>query len=88
MNNFKITLPPAQLRRVRALDAWHRAFEDFPLRMEWPDGYHEELLRQADEMDRKGIVEWDECRDLRAAADEAYLSAVAGNDYHPVERKE
>lgn len=50
--------------------------------MDCPDGYHEELLRQSDEMDRKGLVSWDEWRDLRCAADQAYLRAMAGGDYH------
>ncbi|MNF11375.1 hypothetical protein D3C80_2125850 [compost metagenome] len=50
--------------------------------MESPDAYHEELLRQSDEMDRQRIVSWQEWRDLRIKADEAFLRAVAGEDYH------
>ncbi|WP_213941323.1 hypothetical protein [Pseudomonas sp. dw_612] len=83
MNSFKNLLTPAQEQRLCALDAWHRALDDCSLRMECPDAYHEELLRQADEMDRQGIVNWEEWRDLRLEADEAYLRAVAGGDYHP-----
>ncbi|WP_430962760.1 hypothetical protein [Pseudomonas juntendi] len=49
--------------------------------MDTPDDYHEELLRQADEMDRRGIICWQEWRDLRLEADAAYLRAVAGEDY-------
>lgn len=45
----------AQERRIRALDSWHRALENFSLRMDCPDAYNEELLRQADEMDRLGV---------------------------------
>ncbi|WP_415769307.1 hypothetical protein [Pseudomonas sp. LB3P38] len=82
MNSFKNLLTPAQERRLQALDSWHRALENWPLRMDCPDTYHEELLRQADEMDRQGIVEWEEWRDLRVEADQAYLRAVAGEDYH------
>lgn len=81
MNVFTGLLTLAQENRLQALDAWHRAFEDRALRMECPDAYHDELLRQSDEMDRKGIVSWDEWRDLRCAADEAYLRAIAGEDY-------
>jgi hypothetical protein len=33
-------------------------------------------------MDRLGIVSWQEWRDLRIEADQAYLRAVAGEDYH------
>jgi hypothetical protein len=50
--------------------------------MDCPDAYHDELLRLADEMDRLGIVDWQEWRDLRVEADQAYLRAVAGADYH------
>ncbi|MCW8278433.1 hypothetical protein IMF27_25100 [Pseudomonas sp. PCH199] len=85
MNSFKNLLTPAQERRLLALQSWHRAFENRALRMSCPDTYHEELLRQADEMDRRGIVDWEEWRDLRVEADQAYLRAVAGEDYHTVE---
>lgn len=83
MSIFKSLLSPAQEKRFRALDSWHRALDNVALRMECPDTYHEELLRQADEMDRTGIVDWEEWRDLRVEADFAYLRAVAGQDYHP-----
>jgi hypothetical protein len=82
MNSFRNLLTLAQERKLRALDSWHRALDNCSLRMECPDAYHEELLRQADEMDRQGIVNWEEWRDLRMEADQAYLRAVAGEDYH------
>ncbi len=50
--------------------------------MDCPDAYHEELVRQTDEMDRLKMVTWSEWRDLRMEADRAYLKAVAGGDYH------
>jgi len=82
MNVFKNQLTPEQESRLQALDAWHRALDNRQLRMECPDAYHDELLRQSDEMDRLGILTWDEWRDLRKEADGAYLRAVAGDDYH------
>jgi hypothetical protein len=82
MTVFKDLLTPQEENRLLALDSWHRAFEDKMLRMDCPDAYYEELLRQADEMDRKGIVTWAEWRDLRCAADQAYLLAIAGGDYN------
>ena len=82
MNSFRNLLTQAEERRLCALDAWHRALENIALRMESPDAYHEELLRQSDELDRQGIVTWEEWRDLRIEADQAYLRAVAGEDYH------
>lgn len=82
MNAFQNLLTLDQERRLRALDRWHRALENIGLRMECPDAYHEELLRQSDEMDRQGMVSWQEWRDLRIEADEAYMHAIAGGDYH------
>jgi hypothetical protein len=82
MNSFRNLLTTAQARKLCALDAWHRTFENSSLRRECPDAYHEELLRQADEMDRQGIIDWQEWRALRKQGDEAYLRAVAGEDYH------
>lgn len=82
MKVFKHQLTSAQETRLIALAAWQRALENRALRMDSPDAYHDELLRQSDEMDRLGILSWDEWRDLRREADVAYLRAVAGDDYH------
>ncbi|AWM92706.1 hypothetical protein DJ564_18790 [Pseudomonas sp. 31-12] len=87
MHSFANLLTPAQELKLRALNAWHLALEDLRLRMECPDAYHEELIRQSDEMDRLGIVSWQEWRDLRVEADQAYLLAIAGEDYHRAVRK-
>lgn len=84
MNAFTNRLTPAQERRLCALDAWYQVLDDIALRKESPDAYHEELLRQSDEMDRLRIVSWQEWRDLRIKADLAFLRAVAGEDYHRV----
>ncbi|VVN47061.1 hypothetical protein PS662_05964 [Pseudomonas fluorescens] len=88
MNSFRNLLTRAQEQKLRALDAWHRALENCSLRRDCPDAYHEELLRQADEMDRQGIIDWEEWRDLRTKGDEAYLRAVAGEDYHGSQQPE
>lgn len=82
MNAFKNQLTPEQESRLFALDAWHRALDNRALRMDCPDAYHDELLRQSDEMDRLGLLTLSEWRDLRRDADEAYRRAVAGEDYH------
>ncbi|WP_445179145.1 hypothetical protein [Pseudomonas sp. McL0111] len=86
MNPCKYVFSTHQEEKLRAYDRWHRALEDGPLRRDCPDAYHDELLRQADEMDRLGIVTWQEWRELRAEADQAYLRAVAGDDYHDCSR--
>lgn len=82
MNAFKNQLTPHQELKLQALECWHRALENLTLRMDCPDDYHNELLRQSDEMHRQQIVTWEELRDLRIEADLAYLSAIAGDDYH------
>lgn len=81
MNAYKNQMTPEQEHKLSALESWHLALENSALRMNCPDAYHEELLRQADEMDRQHLVSWEEHRDLRKDADEAYLHAVAGSDY-------
>ncbi|HWH89622.1 MAG TPA: hypothetical protein VNV36_22965 [Pseudomonas sp.] len=82
MNSLTNTFSLEQQLKLQAYDRWHRAFDDDALRSECPDTWHEELLRQADEMDRLGLVDWQEWRELRVEADEAYLRAAAGGDYH------
>ncbi|OBZ20200.1 hypothetical protein BS643_22790 [Pseudomonas protegens] len=81
MNTLKNILSPQEQARLHAQDRWYRAFEDEALRNDCPDAYHEELLRQADELDRQRLVTWQEWRDLRIKADRAYLCAVAGREY-------
>lgn len=81
MNAVNELLTPFHLSRLRALDTWHEALENHSLRKDCPDAFHEELLRLSDEMDRLGLIDWSEWRDLRMAADQAYLRGVAGEDY-------
>jgi len=81
MRTFEKDLSAPQLLKLNCLARWFQVFEDRALRMESPDDYHEELLRQADELDRQGLITWQEWRDLRLEADAAYLRAVAGDDY-------
>lgn len=75
-DNFSVT----HEEKFRALDRWRRTLENRSFRMDSPDSYHEELLRQADEMDRVGMIDWREWRDLRVRADQAYLRSIAGED--------
>lgn len=82
MNSLTNMLSSDQQLKLRAYNRWHQVFDDGALRSDCPDTYHEELLRQADEMDRLGLVTWQEWRELRIEADRAYLLAAAGGDYH------
>jgi len=81
MRTFERDFFAPQSLKLKCLAAWFRVLEDRAWRMESPDDYHEELLRRADEMDRQGIISWQEWRDLRLQADAAYLRAVAGDDF-------
>lgn len=75
-------LSAADQRFILALARWRALLEDRALRMECPDAYHDILLREADELERRGVIGWEEWRDLRLEADAAYLQAVAGADFH------
>ncbi|WP_085582360.1 MULTISPECIES: hypothetical protein [unclassified Pseudomonas] len=81
MHAFNHQLTATQEMKLQALDRWHRALDNQALRMDCPNDYHDELLRQCDEMHRRQIVSWEEWRDLRIEADQAYLRAIAGDDY-------
>ncbi|MFB4394260.1 MULTISPECIES: hypothetical protein [unclassified Pseudomonas] len=71
-------------RRLVAINDWFVLYDDIERRRDCPSTYHEQLLRRADEMDRLGLVDWREWRDLRRLADRGFLRAIAGTDYHAV----
>ncbi|MBP5954939.1 hypothetical protein ICA16_04610 [Pseudomonas anatoliensis] len=81
MNAYKNLLSDTEVKKLAALDRWHAAFDDVTLRRDNPDGYHEELIRRADELDRLGKITFEEWRVLRLDADQAWLRAVSGDDY-------
>lgn len=63
------------------MDDWFTIYDNHRLRRDYPDAYHDELLRRADEMDRQRLIDWRQWRDLRVLADKSYLGAVAGSDF-------
>lgn len=71
-------------RRLAAVNRWFALYDDVERRRDCPSSHHEELLRQVDEMDRQGLIDWREWRDLRRLADRGFLKAIAGADYHHV----
>ncbi|WP_449433387.1 hypothetical protein [Pseudomonas putida] len=73
-----------ELRRLAAVNCWFALYDDVERRRDCPSSHHEELLRQVDEMDRLGLIDWREWRDLRRLADRGFLKAIAGVDYHRV----
>ncbi|VVO49850.1 hypothetical protein AB4P91_19365 [Pseudomonas sp. B21128] len=81
MNAYKNLLSDTEVKKLAALDRWHAALDDVTLRRDNPDGYHEELIRRADELDRLGKITFEEWRTLRLDADQAWLRAVSGDDY-------
>ena len=54
MNAYKNLLSDTEVKKLAALDRWHAALDDVTLRRDNPDGYHEELIRRADELHRLG----------------------------------
>jgi len=83
MNAFSEEIALGQ-RRLKAVNRWFLLYDDVEQRRNCPSTHHEELLRLADEMDRLGLVDWREWRDLRRLADRGFLRAIAGSDYHDV----
>ena len=47
MRTFEKNLCATQLLKLNCLAAWYRVLESRALRMDSPDDYHDELLRQA-----------------------------------------
>lgn len=70
-------------RRLAVLNQWFGLYDDTQRRRDCPSSHHESLLRLADEMDRQGLIDWRQWRDLRQLADRSFLKAIAGADYHP-----
>ncbi|MFJ7813986.1 hypothetical protein ACIQYQ_24605 [Pseudomonas asiatica] len=83
MNAFSEEIALGQ-RRLEAINRWFLLYDDVEQRRNCPSIHHEELLRLADEMDRLGLLDWREWRDLRRLADRGFLRAIAGSDYHGV----
>ncbi len=63
------------------VDDWFSIYDNHRLRRDYPNAYHDELLRRADEMDRQRLIDWRQWRDLRVLADKSYLEAVAGSEF-------
>lgn len=83
--NAYIKFPLMEVQKYAALDAWFARYDDWKLRRDYPNNYHDDLLRQADEMDRLRLIGFVEWRELRVLADQAFLRSVEGGDF-PVHR--
>lgn len=70
-----------QVAGIETMDSWFSIYDDHRLRRDSPNHYHDELLRRADEMDRRKLIDWRQWRDLRSLADWSYLEAVAGAEF-------
>lgn len=68
-------------RRLEAINRWFCLFDDVERRRDCPSSHYDELLRQAEEMNRLDLVSWEQCRDLRRLADRVFLKSIAGADY-------
>lgn len=71
-----IEQPSTDLMHVEAINRWFSTFDDHSARCACPHAYHQELLRQADEMKRLGLIARQQWRDLRQLADRSLQQAL------------
>lgn len=64
-----IEQPTTDLMHLEAINRWFSTLDDYALRNACPSVYHQELLRQADEMKALGLIAWKQWRDLGRLAD-------------------
>jgi hypothetical protein len=64
-------------QKNQALASWRQLLEHPKIRMDAGEQY-DELLRLADEFHHKGIIDWDERKDLVRKATDFYARAVEG----------
>lgn len=63
-------------RKPSELKAWYELLDDEGYRMESPDAYHADLMRQAEELFRTDVIEWADWMELKELADAAYIQAL------------
>lgn len=73
-----IEQPTNDLMHLEAINRWFSTFDDHALCNTCPSGYREELLRQADEMKRLGLIAQQQWRDLRQLVDRSLQRAPEG----------
>ncbi|MFA7893177.1 hypothetical protein [Pseudomonas putida] len=73
-----IEQPTTDLVHLEAINRWFSTFDDHTLRNACPSAYHQELLRQADEMGCLGQIDRQQWRDLRQLAGQSFRRALAG----------
>lgn len=63
-------------RKTPELKSWHLVLEDSGYRTDSPDAWHETLTRAADQLLRDGVIDWDDCKALKAKADSVHTRAI------------
>ncbi|MNY73047.1 hypothetical protein D3C86_2117320 [compost metagenome] len=63
--------------KQEALDAWYQLLKEPEIRMD-PEEQYDELLKAADEMERKGLINSVEWRGLVRQAGSAFANAIKG----------
>lgn len=58
------------------LKAWYKALNDYEYRANSPDAYHRALLDGAKTLLSGGVIDWDQCEELKKLADSAHARAV------------
>ena len=64
-------------RKQEALDAWYQLLKEPEIRMD-PEEQYDELLKAADDMERKGLINSVEWRGLVRQAGSAFANAIEG----------
>ena len=64
--------------KQEALDAWYQLLKEPQIRM-GPEEQYDELLKAADEMERKGLINSVEWRGLVRQAGSAFANAIEGS---------
>jgi len=73
-----IEQPSTDLMYLEAINRWFSTFDDDVARCACPRASHQELLSQADEMQRLGLIARQQWRDLRQLADQSLQQALEG----------
>ena len=58
------------------LKAWYKALNDYEYRANSPDAYHRALLDGAKALLSGGVIDWDQCEELKQLADSGHARAV------------
>lgn len=68
----------AENLKQKEIRAWHLLLEDDTYRLDLPDDFHQTLIRRADELVLREIIDLAEWQQLKNAADAVYEKTLQG----------